>query len=212
MRHFLVVALLAAVPVSLDAQHFSPAHLPARPGFPHSHHGANFSRGYFPVAYFDPLDWDYARPRDDSVPAQPSVIVVPTSAAPVAPEPPTPPARPLLIELQGDRYVEITGENQPGTQTIEAQPPAAIRRQSPTPASLRPDALLVFRDGHREQVSEYTITNGCLYASANYYTQGTWNRKIELSTLNLPDTVRANQSRGIDFHLPSAPNEVIVGP
>ena len=212
MRHFLVIALLTAVPASLHAQHFSPARLPARSGFPQSHHSGNFSRGYYPVAYFDPLDWDYVHPWDDSVPAQPAVIVLPPPAAPVAPEPPSPPAHPLLIELQGDRYVEITGENQPGTQTIEPQPPAAIRRQSPTLASLRQDALLVFRDGHREQVSQYTIAEGCLYATANYYTQGAWNRKIELSSLNLPDTVRANQSRGIDFHLPTAPNEVIVGP
>lgn len=210
MRHFLVIALLTAVPVSLPAQHFSPAHSPARPGFPHSHHSANFSRGFYPLAYFDPLDWDYAHPLDDSVPAQPSVIVFAPPAAPLVPEPPSPPAQPLLIELQGNRYVEITGENQPGTQTIEPQPPAAIR--SLPPASLRSDALLIFRDGHREQVSAYTITDGCLYATANYYTEGTWNRKIALSTLNLPDTVRANQSRGIDFHLPSAPNEVIVGP
>jgi hypothetical protein len=210
MRHFLVIALLSAVPVSLDAQHFSPPRLPARTGFSHSHHSGNFGRGYYPVAFFDPLDWDYAHPSDDSVPAQPSVIVFQPPAAPVAQEPPSPPAHPLLIELQGNRYVEITGENQSRTQTIEQQPPAAI--PSLTPASLRQDALLIFRDGHREEVSEYTITDGSLYATANYYTEGTWNRKIELSALNLPDTVRANQSRGIDFHLPSAPNEVIVGP
>jgi hypothetical protein len=31
-----------------------------------------------------------------------------------------------------------------------------------------------------------------------------------LSALNLADTVAANQSRGITFRLPAAPNEVIV--
>ena len=170
-----------------------------------------FGRGYYPVGYFDPLDWDYMYPSDYSVPAQPSVIVLQPRAAPVVPEPPSPPAHPLLIELQGDRYVEIDGENPAGTRLIEPQPPRATRSQSLT-ASLRPDALLIFRDGHREQVSGYAITGRFLYATANYYTEGTWNRKIELSSLNLPDTVSANQSRGINFHLPSASNEVIVGP
>jgi len=204
MRHFLAIALLTAVPVSLHAQHFSPARLPARPGFPHSQQRGNFSRGYYPVAYFDPLAWDYLYPSDDSVPAQPYVVVLQPPAAPFVPEPPSPPAHALLIELQGDRYVEINEE--------DPQPRAATRSQSPPPASWRQDALLIFRDGHREQVSGYAISGGFLYATANYYTEGTWNRKIELSSLNLPDTVSANQSRGINFQLPSASNEVNLGP
>jgi len=210
MRLFLAIALLTAAPVLLHAQRFSAARPPARTGFPHSQHSGNFGRGYYPVVYFDPLDWDSTYPSDYSVPAQPSVIVLQPWAAPVVPEPPSPPAHPLLLELQGDRYVEIDGENPAGTQLIEPQPPRAPR--SPPLAASLPDALLIFRDGHREQVSGYAITGGFLYATANYYTEGTWNRKIELSSLNLPDTVSANQSRGINFHLPSAANEVILGP
>ena len=71
---------------------------------------------------------------------------------------------------------------------------------------------LVFRDGHREQVFDYTIADGVLYAHADYFTTGSWNRKIELSSLNLSETVKSNQSQGVRFQLPSAPNEVIVGP
>ena len=73
-------------------------------------------------------------------------------------------------------------------------------------------AILIFRDGHREEVSEYTIADGSLYTRADYYTNGSWNRKIELSSLNLSETVRSNQSRGVRFQLPSFPNEVIVRP
>ena len=51
-----------------------------------------------------------------------------------------------------------------------------------------------------------------MYAKADYYNSGSWNRKIELSTLNLPETVQINQTHGLNFQLPSAPNEVIVGP
>jgi len=56
MRHFLVIAPLAAVPVSLHAQRVSPARLAARSGVAYSHHCGNFSRGNHPAAYFDPLD------------------------------------------------------------------------------------------------------------------------------------------------------------
>src|ERR1035437_7705536 len=73
-------------------------------------------------------------------------------------------------------------------------------------------AILVFRDGHREEVSDYMMADGVLYTRSDYYTNGSWNRKIELSSLNLPETVKSNQSHGLRFQLPSAPNEVTVGP
>jgi len=73
-------------------------------------------------------------------------------------------------------------------------------------------AILVFRDGHREEVSEYAITNGILYTSDDPFAVGYWNRKVELSSLNLPETVSSNQTRGVKFRLPSAPNEVVVRP
>ena len=75
-----------------------------------------------------------------------------------------------------------------------------------------PTAILIFRDGHRQQVSAYTIVGGILYASSDFATTGYWNQKIELSTLNLPETIAANKEGGHKFQIPSAPNEVIVGP
>jgi hypothetical protein len=73
-------------------------------------------------------------------------------------------------------------------------------------------AVLVYRDGHRQETSSYTIADGILYASADYATTGAWNQKIALSSLNVPETVATNSSRGLHFQLPAAPNEVIVGP
>ena len=130
-----------------------------------------------------------------------------------------------MIELQGDRYVRISGED---TSTAEVKQIDAtiathalvsrrhvshsiIAAPSPAPQQL-PPAILVFRDGHREEISDYTIAEGILYTHANYYTDGSWNKKISLSSLNLLDTVTANQSRGIKFQLPTAPNEVFVRP
>ena len=93
--------------------------------------------------------------------------------------------------------------------TSASQSTAAIRGVAPPVIA---SALLVFRDGHREEVSDYTIAQGILHASSDYYTNGSWNKKIELSSLNLPETIKSNQSRGLRFQLPSAPNEVVVGP
>jgi hypothetical protein len=75
-----------------------------------------------------------------------------------------------------------------------------------------PLAVLVFLDRHREEISGYTISGDALYASSNFYSNGSWSRRIELSSLNLTETLNENRTRGIHFRLPSAPNEVIVGP
>jgi hypothetical protein len=124
-----------------------------------------------------------------------------------------------MIELQGDRYVRISGEGSSGAQMID--PTLALgnnpRRLSTAAihavdAAQLPIAVFLFRDGHHEETTSYTIADGVLYISANPYTGGPWIRKIELLSLDLPETIRRNQSRGIKFQLPSAPNEVLVGP
>ena len=90
------------------------------------------------------------------------------------------------------------------------QPSSAPIRAAAIPEL--PPAVLIFRDGHREEASEYTIADGVLYTRADYYTTGSWTRKIELSSLNLSETAKSNESRGIKFQIPSSPNEVIVRP
>jgi hypothetical protein len=178
--------------------------------------GSNFGRSnfaafprsrFYPLALGDSLFYpDYLSAGYPI--ASPPVIFV---QAPPAAETPAPaqPVQPLMIELQGDRYVRIGAEDTSGTEMItrEAKPSgAATRAQELVPATL------VFRDGHREEVSEYTIAGGVLYSRSNYYTDGSWTRKIDLSSLNLPETIASNQSRGVPFQLPNSPNEVIVGP
>jgi hypothetical protein len=75
-----------------------------------------------------------------------------------------------------------------------------------------PPAVLVFRDGHKEEVRDYTIVDGILYARGDYYTDGYWNKKVQLTTLNLPETLKSNEERGLHFVLPNAPNEVVTRP
>jgi hypothetical protein len=155
--------------------------------------------------------------------------------------------QPLLIELRGDRYVQISSN---GTESDEhsGQPdyfremsgsagaksgrsqadlgktnvlrsrPRVSRGQVNTKNALAADVLphelaptvLVYRDGRREQIREYSIADGVLYARGDYYAVGYWNKKIELVALDLPQTVKANQERGVKFVLPDSPNNVVM--
>jgi hypothetical protein len=87
-------------------------------------------------------------------------------------------------------------------------PPITQRRDQPE----LPPAILIFRDGHREQAPEYVIVGGTLYAKRDYWQSGHWTKNIQLSALNLPATIQANHDAGIKFMLPSAPNEVVTRP
>jgi hypothetical protein len=95
----------------------------------------------------------------------------------------------------------------------EAQePPVAPAVATSSPAPNLAPALLVFRDGHSEEVRDYTIAEGFLYVRGDYYTDGYWNKRIALSSLDVPQTMQANASRNVNFILPSSPNEVITRP
>ena len=222
MRHLLLIPLLAALTPCVCAQRMLPA---ARPHFASRFRDGARPRSsfFYPLGLADPFYADYL-PSAAYGAASPSPVIIlqpPSSAAP-APAPSPTPASPLMIELRGDRYVQVSGPDSSGAQMISPEksdptPTPARRSHSPSSAPIHtaaaelPPAILVFRDGHREQTSNYTIADGVLYASGDY-TNGSWNRKIELSSLNLPETIQSNQSRGVRFQLPSSPNEVIVRP
>jgi hypothetical protein len=119
--------------------------------------------------------------------------------------------QPLVIEFQNGHYVRVSStpaNGEPLPLTLAPAPPTA----APSPARDLPPALLVFRDGHTEEVHDYAIADGILYARGDYYTDGYWTRKIELSTLNLPQTLEANTARNVRFILPASPNQVITRP
>jgi hypothetical protein len=145
-------------------------------------------------------------------------------------EQPQPAAQPLMIELRGDRYVRVASDgenagnalppaNHPATRDTRSSisnsgttPSVIASNAKPTAASELPPTVLIFRDGHSENVHDYAITDGVIYARGNYYTDGYWNKKIEVSALNVSQTIQSNEARGVQFHLPGAPNEVITRP
>ncbi len=121
------------------------------------------------------------------------------------------PVTPLLIEWQGNRFVR-SGSKEESREQNDKQPVKKITPEiSSKPVPVKP-AILIFRDGHRESVVDYSIVAGKLYTSADYAKSGTWMRTIHLSSLDLPQTLQANQQAGVAFALPSAPNVVITRP
>jgi hypothetical protein len=159
------------------------------------------------------------------------------SAAADSDRQPQSPHESLLIELQGDRYVRVSNSQmESAVQQLTSVPgrdaqPVAPRKNSarapshdsaaspapsiaaaPSPAAPLPAVILVLRDGTLQEVHDYTIADGVLYARGDFYTDGYWNKQIALATLNLPETLSTNNTRGVRFVLPSAPNEVITRP
>jgi hypothetical protein len=247
VRKLFLAALLAALAPGARAQHsgshFSPT------GFTRTFSHSRNSHGT-PHSLFDPLGifsdpfFSGALSLAGYPPAgQPSGFN-PSPSSGGMPEQFPPPAQPLLIELQGNSYVRVSGPEGIPTETLRRDPmrsnefsprlnsgrsnagkPNARSRETasispaptplvpvnPAPATLAP-VTLIFRDGHRDQISDYTIANGAIYTRANFYTDGSWNKKIELSSLDLNETLKQNQSPTAQFRLPAASNEVITRP
>ena len=53
--------------------------------------------------------------------------------------------------------------------------------------------------------------NGTIYSKADYWTTGSWTRKIQIADLDVPATLKLNQQRGLNFVLPASSNEVVSG-
>ena len=63
----------------------------------------------------------------------------------------------------------------------------------------QPRTVLVFKDGHALEVLNYAIVGTTLYDLSDGRT-----RKVALAELDLPATVKQNDSRGVDFRVPIA--------
>jgi hypothetical protein len=203
-------------------------------------HPSGFRRSSLPFPFLaDPFLLEDLYSTGYPVASQPPVILLQAARAmsPSAdyPSPPdndreTSSTQPLMIELQNGRYVRVTtppadGEALPlaltpdprhTKQTRHNSNSPAVTTQAPaiatSPAHDLPPAILIFRDGHTEEVRDYTIADGTLYARGDFYTDGYWNKKIAINTLNVVQTQEANAARNVNFALPKSLNEVITRP
>jgi hypothetical protein len=172
----------------------------------------------YPYFYSDP-DYDSGEASQ-----QPQVVVVQASAPAPPPAPPAP-RESLLIEWQGDHFVRTTSAKDSAGAPIAtdysekfagpSSPPVRSgsgQKNTAQPPRDLPPAVLVFRDGHKDEVSEYTIMSGTIYSKADYWATGSWTRKIQIADLDVPATLKLNQERGLKFVLPASSNEVVIRP
>ena len=74
------------------------------------------------------------------------------------------------------------------------KPPA--REEEHAPPS--PATVLVFRDQHRQEVTNYAIAGGTLWVLSDHLAA----KKIPLTDLDLAATTKANDERGVEFQVP----------
>jgi hypothetical protein len=216
-RRLSIALLAAAVSVPL-----CPAQI--RGGFGRgTAHGLGFQRGtrslnkgaLWGAPFFDS---DYYSGYDTPEPyieenAPPQLVIV-QSAPRDSQQKPKP--GPLLIEWRGDRYVRL-GDVADSQERATSSPDYAQSSAGSTQKQLTESqsgevtpTVLVYRDGHHEEIADYTIAGGAIYIHSNYWQSGYWTKDVPLSALDASATVAANQQRGIKFLLPSAPNVVIA--
>src|SRR6185437_3534435 len=76
-----------------------------------------------------------------------------------------------------------------------AQPSEPTQGTEPTREVI--PTVLIFRDGHRQEVRNYAIMGKVLYDLENMTS-----RKIQLAELDIPATIKENDERGVTFTMP----------
>jgi hypothetical protein len=183
---------------------------------------AHRSRRFFAGSGFAPYFYSDSEPETIEGPGQ---VLVARGAAEAAPQV-AKPADSVLLELRGDRWVRITnyGASTSGGGTEGVTAGGAERAAAPGSASVGargatgevaaelPRAALVFRDGRTEEIRKYVIVGATLYTTGDYWSTGSWTRKIAIAELDVPATLKLNRERGTKFSLPSRPTEVMMRP
>jgi hypothetical protein len=86
-------------------------------------------------------------------------------------------------------------EDLPAAKTREPE----VREPSPAEAREQIPTVLVYRDGHQQEVSNYAIVGQTLYDIGTFVAH-----KIPLADLNLKATIKENEDRGVEFAVPAS--------
>jgi hypothetical protein len=170
-------------------------------GFGEGMHRRPFRRTpYFYGAPYFYSDFNSYEPEDQApAPSPQPAPVVQVKAEPL------PDA--VLLELRGNQWVKVTSFGEASAQALSPTPAV----QTPSPKEM-PPAVLIYRDGHSEEVSSYSIIGPVMYTKSDYWSSGAWTRTIRIADLDVPATLKQNHERGVRFDLPSGPDEVIIRP
>lgn len=182
-------SIAAHIPGNVPREHCCITPLfPQNPGISgRSHHGTRrrygYTGGYYAVPYYVPY---YAYTFDDETPPEQ------TSA-------PSEEYRggPTIFDRRGPGTQYFPPPSEPEHQP--AEPASSLSAAPSTPESAMPETILIFRDGHQSEVSNYAIVGGTLFdLSPGHY------RKISLAELDLHATQQKNDERGVGFSLPDS--------
>lgn len=97
-------------------------------------------------------------------------------------------------ELLSNRVQSLSSEVENLRQGAAAQAPAPA---APAPSRKTVATIFVYRDGRSLEAHDYAIFNQTLWIFGSETT-----RRIPLSEINLPATLKLNESRGVDVSLP----------
>ena len=108
----------------------------------------------------------------------------------------------LYSGAPSEQPLHVVVDLPPGTHIVADEPeepamnapPAVPIPYDDTPAE---PTVLVFRDGHRQEIANYAIMGQTIYIFDAH------KQKIGLDDLDIPSTIKANDDRGVDFRLPS---------
>jgi hypothetical protein len=136
---------------------------------------------YVPYAYPVAVGSEAEQEAEEPDPPAPTIFEHRSSSARV----PVAAAEP---QRRGRNYLD-SGEQQP-VPAVELSP-AEARQQIPI--------VLIYRDGHQQEVTNYAIVGQTLYDLGTFVAH-----KIPLADLNLKETIKANDDRGLEFALPAS--------
>jgi len=109
------------------------------------------------------------------------------------PEPPAPTIferRPAIDSRYGSQSA-MPERQAVASATVQEMSPADARQQIPV--------VLIYRDGHEQEVGNYAIVGQTLYDLGTFVAH-----KIPLAELNLKATIKANDDRGVEFAVPAS--------
>jgi hypothetical protein len=167
---------------------------------------------YSGFPFYPYYDSDYEPVTSEESPANFVVAQPEQPSVPVAS-----PVEALVLEDHDGQWVRIptgghlpisSGYSQPQASRLDPKS-TGPKEASQSPTKL-PPAVLVFRDGHQEEVERYVVQGDSLYTSADYWRIGSWTRRISIAELDVPASVKLNAARGGNFSLPTRPYEVVV--
>ncbi len=113
----------------------------------------------------------------------------------------------VRLPTGGEMLTDSASAKSIAAPTTSVHPGISEPSEVAPPLAPLPPAVIVFRDGHSEELGRYTIQGDALYTKAEYWSAA---RKIPLADLDIPASLRINNERGTKFNLPSNPNEIVV--